>query len=161
MTKPVVALRLRIRGIRSLQISPNLVASVKVLYEGQQTPIDQLVWMNKIQNAIMVNIEPWRIKEDRTLANRISTALSNQGMNACVYSKESVRVTVEKFGDKQGVLKFIKECGEEAKIAVRNIRKKYRQKNKPDKKEEKEIQKITDGAIKEIESIVSNKVDNL
>ena len=83
----------------------------------------------------------------------IEDVLKKQGFNAYKFSKTTVVVNIPlPCGEnRHKVAAQAKKIGEEAKVAVRNIRKKFRKK---DKDNEKQLQTMTDAAIKEIDKAV-------
>jgi len=162
MAKPLELLERQIVGIRLGTISPAVVDSVKVLYQGSMTPINHLAFSQPTKGGIAVN--PY----DPQMVGAIVTALKSSGMNAYAFSKTSVMVSVPPItGEaKDQIRGHLKKLGEEAKIAIRNIRKKARQKmdglpKDELQKAEKELQKLTDDHISEIDRIVNAKAASL
>lgn len=106
-------------------------------------------------NKSRISVSPY----DTMLIGPINTTLKAQGFDSYIFSKTSVVVNIPQpcGEEKEKVIKYIRKFGEEAKISIRNIRKKAR-------KEcylEKEIQKMTDSAIEEIEGWIKLKIEEL
>jgi ribosome recycling factor len=95
---------------------------------------------------------------DPALLGTINTALQKSGFSSYVFSKNSVVVSVPKRcgEEKEKIIKFVRALGEQAKISIRNIRHKARK-----ELDDKEVQKMTDAANKEIVDLVEMKVDEI
>lgn len=159
MQKTIDSLSNTILGIRGGTVSTGLVDSVKVLAYGQPTLIKHLAITGK--NGDSIFIDPY----DITLTNQIAKTLADSGLSAYAFSKTRVLVSVPPpSGDqKKEIISRLKKLGEEAKIAIRNIRKKHRQSLDKDtlNQKDKEIQEITDSFISIIDNLIDNKIRNL
>lgn len=159
MDKTINSLSSNIIGIRSGTITTGFIDTVKISYHGQLTPIKHIAYTAKIGDSIAIDAyEP-------TLTAQIAKNLADAGFSAYAFSKTRVLVSVPPpSGDqKKETIAHLKKLGEEAKIAIRNIRKSFRQ--KLDKEELKTadsgIQKTTDSYIKEIDDIINTKIGSL
>lgn len=162
MDKTIDLLQRQLIGVRSSQVSISLVGSFKVKHFGRDTQIDHIAVVSPNKTNVSVQIYDPSILADRGILNRIVDTLKNSGLNAYMFSKDTVCVSVEKYGQKDRVVAHIKKSVEEAKIAVRNIRKTVRNKNKASIKEiDKKLQKLTDDTIKEIERYAQAKIKGL
>lgn len=159
MDKALGVLYASIVGIHSGTVSAGVVDTVKVPSYGQMTPVKHLAISVKSGNIIQ--IDPY----DPALTHAIAKSLTEAGFNAYAFSKTRVCVNVPPpTGDeKKRIIIHLNKLGEEAKISVRNIRKKYRQSlEKEDQKDQDaEIQKITDAYIQEIDDIIKHKTERL
>jgi len=159
MQKTIENLSDSIVGIRLGTISASVVDTIKVPYHGTMTPIKHLAQTAPGQGGIQ--IDPF----DPSMTNTIANVLASSGMNAYAFSKTRVVVSVPPpcGEEKQKVFSHLKKLAEEAKIAIRNIRKNHRQKlSKDDQKElDKEIQKVTDDHISEVDSIINRKIASI
>lgn len=142
--------------------TPGLIDTVKVDYHGQPTPIKFLAHTQAGDGRIKVEAY------DPTSLSSIEKALVAAGFNAYVFSKTAVAITLPKMAtesERDKVITQIRKLEEEAKIAIRNIRKKARQKTKlpeeEQRKEDKALQEETDHHIALIESIATAKVKSL
>lgn len=143
-------------GVRWGTVTPALVDSVKADYYGQKTLIGHLAHTRPDQGRIVVNAH------DPQAVGSINTALRQAGFNSYVFSKTAVVVSVPPpSGDeKKKVQAHIAKLAEEAKVSVRNIRKKVRQHAEDVKQVEKSLQTLTDEAIKQIEQIAQDKIES-
>lgn len=159
MDKALEVLSDSIKGIRSGTVSTGIVDSVKVKCYDQMTPIKFVAHTTK--EGDIITVDPY----DTTLTNAIAKTLCNAGFSAYAFSKTRVVVSVPPPSgeQKQEIANRIKKIGEEAKVSIRNIRKKFRQ--RLDKEEskmlEKQIQSVTDDAIEEVNSIIRGKIEKL
>lgn len=147
MDKAVEFFHDQLKTIRLDQISPGLLDNVKIPYDGQKIPLQQLAWTSPIKGQI--SVAPF----DPQHVGLIANALKDEGFNAYPFSKTHVVVSVpQRSGeDREQVISRIKKMAEEAKVSIRNIRKKKRQKFKDFEEIEKELQDLTDKAIDRIE----------
>ena len=130
------------------------------------TPLNQLANISAPEPRILL-IQPF----DKTSIKNIEKAIlvSDLGLNPS-NDGTAIRLVIPEFTEetRKNIVKNVKKSGEEAKVAVRSIRRDANDKIKALKKEntitedetkkaEDNIQKKTDGFIKEIESIIENK----
>ena len=159
MGKTLDALHQQLLGVRSSQVNPSLVGSIKVDYNGRPTPIGHLATATRNKTNVSITIYE---EEDKGLLSRIEKTLKGAGLNAYKFSKDTVCVAVEQYGHKPDIILHIKKAGEEAKVAIRNIRKTVRQKNKQDLSAiDKPLEKMTGEFIKEIEEFVKRKINSI
>ncbi len=146
-------------GIRGSTITTGLVDTVRVEYYGQSTPISQLAQTSKISNGI--NITPY----DISILGSINQALKKANFSSYIFSKNSIIVSVPPMSgeQKQEIVKRLRLLGEDAKISIRNLRKKYRQNlTKEELKEnDKELNKLTDKFILEIDKVIETRITKL
>lgn len=149
LRNPVNHLAEQVKGLRHGVISPALVDTVNV---GDHGSIKWIATTQKVNNGIVVT------PHNPELTGQITNALKNSGFNAYTFSKTQVMISVPPPSgeEKEAVRKKIKKLGEDAKVAVRNIRKKLK-KSDPDFIEE--IQAETDAAINEIDWIIKRKLE--
>ncbi|RDJ35422.1 MAG: ribosome-recycling factor [Crenarchaeota archaeon] len=146
-------------GIRGGNVSAGVLDTVKVVYHGQQTPLKHIAFVSKKDHAI--TIDPYEVE----FTNQIANNLKDMGFNAYAFSKTRVVVNVPPpSGDqKKEIISHLRKLGEDAKIAIRNIRKKHRQKLDKNalKTEDKKIQEVTDSYIAEVDEIINGKISSL
>lgn len=159
MRRAVEFLTKQLRGIRYGEIGTGLIDTIRVESYGQLLPINQLAWTAPQNGRILIT------PHDPQLVGSIDKVLKKEGFNSYVFSKTQVVVNIPpKSGeDKVKVVAQINKIAEEAKVSIRNIRKKVRQNtDKTDLKSvDKELQKLTDDIIAEIELLVKNKIQSL
>ena len=155
MEKSVEVLSHSLIGIRGGTINPGVVDTVKVDYYGQKVPILQVAQTGRMDNN-NIAVDPY----EPSMVGSLVTALKANGFSAYQFSKTRVLISVPPVSgeEKEKVRKYLRKLGEDAKIAIRNIRKKYRKEGDLD---EKKVQEVTDQCIKEIDDIVKLKADRL
>jgi len=156
MEKAVENLSNSIVGIRGGTISTGVIDTVKVSAHGQLTPIKHIASTGRIGDAIYV--DPY----DASQTNHVAKCLVEAGFSAYAFSKTRVLVSVPPpSGDqKKETIAHLKKLAEETRIAIRNVRKKFRQKQES-KDLDAEIQKITDSYVVEVDSIIEKKIRGL
>jgi ribosome recycling factor len=161
MARTLEMLQQQLIGIRHGTVTPGLVSTVKVPYYGQLTPLDHLAVIQRVDNKLSV------LPHDVSILKQVEKALVGAGLNAYVFSKTSVVVSVPQVTgeEKAKVHGHVKKLGEDAKVAIRNLRKKAKQKLVGHKEElrvaEKELQELTDSHIGQIEEIVQKKIGSI
>ncbi len=151
--------------IRAGRANPHVLDKIRVDYYGTPTPLQQ-VGNITVPEARMIQIAPWEkslIKaiEKAILASDVGITPSNDGSVIRLVFPE---VTEER---RKALVKDVKKKGEEAKVAVRNIRRDgndfFKKLAKEDVSEdeikelEDKLQKLTDKYTKEIDKLVESK----
>lgn len=107
-------------GIRAGRANPHILDRITVDYYGTQTPIQQVANIN-VPEARIITIQPWEPK----MANEITRAIqaSDIGINP-VNDGGTVRLVFPELTEerRKELVKDIKKRGENAKVAIRNIR---------------------------------------
>ena len=170
MKSSVEHLGRELAAVRAGRANPAVLDKVTVDYYGAPTPIQQVASV-AVSEARTLTITPW----DRTLLRAISKAImaSDVGINP-IDDGQTIRLnfpapTEER---RKQLAKEVSKLGEEAKVAVRNIRRDAMEKFKAQKKKseiteddfkviEKDMQKLTDDYIKEVERIADEKEKEL
>jgi ribosome recycling factor len=163
MAKAVQFLDDALRGIQSGAVTAGCIDTVKVPYHGSPTPIKHLAHTADAPGRVAITLY------DPSVIGEVAAALTNAGFAAHVFSKTVISVAVAKLSghDRDKVEARIKGLGEDAKVAVRGVRKQARQqldKNLSDdarKAAEDTIQRLTADAEARITTIVSAKLQNL
>ena len=156
--------------IRAGRANPNVLDKVMVDYYGTPTPINQVGSVSVAEARILV-IQPW----DKGLLNPIMTAIqaSDIGINP-QNDGNVIRLTFPQLTEerRKELAKGIAKRGEEAKVAVRNIRRDEMDVLKKAKKanelteddlrdEEEKLQKLTEKICKKIDEISDNKTKEI
>ena len=166
MEKVIEHLKKELQGVRTGRAHPALVEDIKVEYYGTQTPISQLATIS-IPDARQILISPW----DKTAIKTVEKAIqaSQLGINPQVDGDNIRLVIPELTGERRVELsKLVRKYAEEARVAVRNIR---REGNDIYKKMEKngdisedqmhdyidDVQELTQEFIKKIDEISEMK----
>ena len=156
--------------IRAGRANPNVLDKVMVDYYGTPTPINQVGSVSVAEARILV-IQPW----DKGLLNPIMKAIQASDIGINPQNDGSViRLTFPQLTEerRKELAKGISQRGEEAKVAVRNIRRDEMDALKKAKKanelteddlrdEEEKLQKLTDKICKEIDEIAANKTKEI
>lgn len=120
MDKAVSHLRDQFRTVRSSRATPGLVESVRVDYYGTQTPLRQLATI-AIPDPQLIVIKPY----DPSSVDAVHKALltSELGLTPSVDGK-IIRLTVPPLSEerRRRIASQLKDLAEEAKVAIRNIR---------------------------------------
>ena len=153
-------------SIRAGRANPAVLDRVTVDYYGSPTPINQIAAV-AVAEAHILTISPW----DRQMLKPISKAIqsSDIGINP-IDDGQVIRLvfpapTEER---RKQLTKEVQKLGEEAKVAVRNVRRDAMDKFKAMKKAgelteddqknlEEETQKLTDKFVKKIDAICEEK----
>ncbi|MBI5196919.1 MAG: ribosome recycling factor [Nitrospirae bacterium] len=170
MEKTLEALKKDLSSIRTGRASLSILDGLTVDYYGTPTPLNQVATL-AVPESRLITIQPWEPK----LIPEIEKAIqkSDLGLNPANDGK-IVRVPIPPLTEerRQQIIKHVHKRAEEARVAVRNIRRdgndeiKKLQKEKhisedDVKKSTDEIQKITDSYIKRIDEIMSHKEKEL
>lgn len=160
MEKTIVNLKSEFGSIRAGRANASVLDRVMVDYYGTPTPINQLASVSIAEARILV-IQPW----DASVLNAISKAIqvSDIGINPTNDGK-LIRLVFPQLTEdrRKEIVKSVKKVSEEAKVAIRSIRRdsldklKKMQKNSEITEDdlsngEKEVQKITDDFVKKID----------
>ena len=169
MQKSFDFLKEDLASIRAGRANPHVLDKIKVDYYGTPTPIQQ-VGNISVPEARMIQIAPWEkslIKEieKAILASDIGITPSNDGAVIRLVFPE---LTEDR---RKELAKEIKKKGEDAKVAVRNIRRDGNEALKKLTKEdvsedevkdlEDQLQKQTDKFIKDIDAAVEEKTKDI
>lgn len=170
MNKTIESLKYQLTKIRTGRASVNVLDGIQVDYYGVQSPINQ-VGQISIPEARLLQIQPF----DKTMIATIEKAIlaANIGLTPS-NDGNLIRIPFPSLTEerRKDQIKEIKKISEEAKIAMRNIRReqneitKKAQKNKEIsedelKKYQQEIQKVTDSFIEKVDEIIQSKEQEL
>lgn len=166
MQKSVDNLSRELANISAGRANSNLLNGVNVDYYGAPTPVQQLASIN-VPEARLLVIAPY----DKSSVGNIEKAINaaNLGVNPSS-DGEVIRIVIPALTEerRKELVKEVKKIGEDAKVAVRNVR---RDSNDVLKKQEKngditeddlksqadDVQKLTDNSIKEIDKLLEEK----
>ncbi|HYK73355.1 MAG TPA: ribosome recycling factor [Pseudoneobacillus sp.] len=166
MTKAIQAFTRELASIRAGRASASLLDRITVDYYGAPTPVNQLAGIS-VPEARLLVIQPY----DKSILGEIEKAIlkSDLGLNPS-NDGTIIRIAIPQLTEerRKDLVKVVKKESEEAKIAIRNIR---RDANDDLKKLEKngditeddqrgysdDIQKLTDDHIVKIDQIAKDK----
>lgn len=166
MHKGVDALRREYASIRAGRANPSVLDKVMVEYYGTPTPISQLANISAPEPRMLV-IQSW----DKTVLPAIEKAIMKSDLGLNPSSDGTVirliipQLTAQRRAE---LVKKVKKEAEEARIAVRNVRRDVNDKLKKLEKDhdaseddikraQEDVQKMTDKIIKEIEHVMETK----
>lgn len=166
MEKAIAAMRKELASFRTGRANPALLDRVLVEYYGTQMPINQMANISVPEPRLLV-IQPW----DKSALGEIERAIQKSDLGLVPSNDGNViRITIPPMTEERRteLVKLVKRTGEDAKVAIRNIR---RDANEEMKKKEKngemsedesrraqeEIQKMTDQYIREVDDIITAK----
>ena len=170
MVKAVEFLKNDLQTIRAGRANPHVLDKIRVDYYGTPTPIQQLANIS-VPEARMIQIAPWDKKslkdiERAILASELGINPQNDG--------RAIRLVFPPLTEerRKELAKQTRKYAEESKVAIRNIRRDAIEKFKKQQKAsviteddykiaEKDIQKLTDDYIKEIDKIADRKEKEL
>lgn len=170
MSKSVDSLASEFANIRAGRANPHILDKIQVDYYGQPSGLQSVANIS-VPEARIIQIQPW----DASLIKDIEKAIltSDIGITPSNDGKVIRLVFPELTEDRRkDLVKDVKKKGENAKVAIRNIRrdandavKKQNKANEISDDEAKgledKIQKMTDKYISEIDSMISAKSDEI
>ncbi|MEW6058552.1 MAG: ribosome recycling factor [Actinomycetota bacterium] len=170
MTKAVVVLKEELAGIRTGRAAPALLSRINVDYYGTKVPIQQLASFSVPEPRTLL-IQPYdrnavSAMEKAILASDLGITPSNDGN---VIRLSFPPLTEER---RKELIKLVHQRGEEGRVAVRNIRRHSKEDLVGLEREhaiseddlmrsEKDLQKLTDRHVAEIDEIVVHKEQEL
>ena len=155
-----------LNSLRTSRANPAMLDNISVEAYGSKTPLNQLGNIS-VPDPNTITIQVW----DTSLIKSIESSIleSNLGLNPQV-DGQLIRLPIPKLSEerRQELSKIASEYAENSKIAIRNIRREFIDLNKKEKKDSSlseddfkkqndEIQKITDQNISKIDNILENK----
>ncbi len=164
--KCIESLKKNLQTIRTGRANPSILDLVQVSYYGADTPLNQLASIS-VPNSQQLTIDPF----DKSVTADVEKAIIESGLGLTPNSDgTTIRINIPQITEerRKELLKQCKALGEDAKVAVRNVRrdcvdtvKKLEKKGDIGEDECKgsqdEIQKLTDKFVKEIDATVSSK----
>ena len=166
MEKTISVFSENLAEVRAGRANPAILNKVKIDYYGTPTPINQVAGIS-VPEARLIVIQPW----DLSILKEIERAIlaSDIGINPNNDGKV-IRLAFPELNEerRKELVKDVKKMAEEAKVAIRSIRRdgidEFKKKQKDSEitedelhTAEEQIQKITDKKIEEIDAILANK----
>ena len=166
MNKTISVFQENLAEVRAGRANPAILNKISVDYYGVPTPINQVAGIS-VPEARMILIQPWDINllkeiEKEILKSDIGINPNNDG--------KVIRLAFPELNEerRKELVKDIRKTAEEAKVAIRSIRrdaideaKEMQKKSEITeddlKNEEDQIQKLTDKKIEEIDSLLAAK----
>ena len=166
MEKTISVFSEKLSEVRAGRANPAILNKVKINYYGTPTPINQVAGIS-VPEARLIVIQPWDVSilkeiEKSILASDLGINPNNDG--------KVIRLAFPELNEerRKELVKEVKKMGEEAKVAIRSIRREGIDENKVKQKEgeitedelkaeEVKIQKITDEYVEKIDNILEQK----
>ncbi|PNS09551.1 ribosome recycling factor [Solilutibacter silvestris] len=170
MLKSIDALRHTLTKIRTGRATSALVEHIKVSYYGSDMPLSQVASV-AVTDARSLTITPW----EKPMVAAVEKAIINSDLGLTPTTAGlTIRINIPALTEerRKELSKVVHGEGEDSKVAIRNIRRDANQHAKDLLKEKKitedeatrqedEIQKMTDKAIKDVDEVVKLKEQEL
>ncbi len=170
MAKSVEALRHDLTRLRTGRASTAIVEHIKVNYYGSDVPLSQVAQVS-VSDARSITITPW----EKNLVAAVEKAILGSDLGLTPNTAgTTIRINLPPLTEerRRELSKHVHHEGENAKVAIRNIRRdaihqiKELQKDKQisedeERRAEDDIQKLTDRFVKDVDGVVKAKEDEL
>jgi ribosome recycling factor len=170
MAKSIESLRHALVKVRTGRANTGLVDSIKVNYYGSDMPLSQVASV-AVGDARSIIITPW----EKQMVGAVEKAILASDLGLTPNTAGTViRLNIPALTEerRRDLTKVVHSEGEDAKVAIRNIRRDANHQVKELLKDkqitedeatrtEAEIQKITDGAIKDVDEVIKGKETEL
>ncbi len=166
MDQSIAAFKNNLTKIRTGRANPAILDTIQVDYYGSMMPLTQVTSVSLIDSCT-ISVQPW----EKNMAAKIEKAIreSELGLNPASMG-DLIRVPMPPMSEerRKEMTKLVRTEGENAKIAVRNLRRDANESVKKlvkdklasedeQKRAEAEVQKVTDKHIAEIDQLVTGK----
>jgi ribosome recycling factor len=166
MVKSLETLKVALSKIRTGRAHAGILDHVMVEYYGSPVPISQVANVNLV-DARTINVQVW----EKNMAGPVEKAIrdSDLGLNP-ISMGDSIRVPMPALTEerRRDLAKVVRTEGEDAKIAVRNLRRdandtlkklvKEKEISEDDERRmQDEVQKLTDKHVVEVDKLVAQK----
>lgn len=170
MAKSIDALRHTLVKVRTGRASTALVEHLKVNYYGSDVPLSQVATVT-ISDSRSLTITPW----EKQIVGAVEKAIlaSDLGLTPNT-AGTTIRLNLPALTEerRKELSKVVHGEGEDAKVAIRNIRRDANQQIKDllkdkqiteddERRAEEEIQKLTDKSIKDVDDVIKAKEQEL
>ena len=170
MAKSIETLKHNLAKVRTGRAHAGLLDHLRVDYYGTPTPINQVANVTLVDSRT-IGVQPYEKKMVQAVERAIRD--SDLGVNPAT-SGDMIRVPMPALTEerRRDLTKLVKHEGEEAKVAVRNVRrdanthlkemlKKHDVSEDDEKRAQDEVQKLTDKAVADIDRMVAEKEKEL
>lgn len=166
MARSLEALKSDLQKIRTGRAHPGILDQVQVEYYGSLVPISQVANVTLL-DARTISVQPW----EKALGPKIEKAIreSDLGLNPSTQG-DVIRVPTPALTEerRRDLTKVVRNEGEDAKVAVRNLRRDANEQAKrlakdkeisedDERRSLEEVQKLTDRVVAEVDRMVSTK----
>ncbi|MBU0918102.1 MULTISPECIES: ribosome recycling factor [Aquabacterium] len=166
MLKSIEAFKTELTKIRTGRAHPGILDQVQIDYYGSMVPISQVANV-ALLDARTISVQPW----EKGMGAKIEKAIreSDLGLNPSTQG-DLIRVPMPALTEerRRELTKVVKGAAEDAKVAVRNLRRDANEHAKrllkdkeitedEDRRSQDDVQKLTDKHIAEIDKLVQGK----
>jgi ribosome recycling factor len=170
MSKSIDALKTELTKIRTGRAHPSLLDQIHVDYYGANTPINQVANVN-VEDSRTLVVTPW----EKDMVAKVEKAImgSDLGLNPAT-AGTVIRIPMPPLTEerRKDLVKVVKQEAEQARVAVRNIRrdangdfkdllKEKEISEDEERKAEESIQKLTDTYVGKIDHVLAEKEEEL
>ncbi len=170
MKRSIVALTNGLAKIRTGRAHAGLLDHVTVEYYGSEVPVSQVANITVV-DARTLSVQVW----EKHMAEVVDKAIreSDLGLNP-VLAGETLRIPLPPLTEerRQDLTRIVRAEGEEAKVAIRNLRREANDQSKrllrekaisedEDRRFQDEIQALTDKYVAEVDALVANKEEEV
>lgn len=167
MNKAVEALTSNLKTIRTGRANPTILDRVELEYYGSMTPLNQLSSISVVEGRQLM-VKPF----DRNMLKEVERAIAMADLGLVPQNDgNAIRIMIPALTEarRKDLSKEAHKMGEDAKIAIRNIRRDALNAAKKDneltedlkKQAQEDIQKATDQFTKKIDAIVEEKCSDI
>jgi len=170
MRKSIESLKQDLMKVRTGRAHTSLLDSITVDYYGNETPLNQVANVS-VLDARTLSVQVWEKQMTPVIEKAILK--SDLGLNPAT-SGDLMRIPLPPLTEetRKNLIKVVRSEGENAKVAIRNIRRDANSTLKDFEKEKEisedeehraqdEIQKLTDKHVKEIDQVLAEKEKDL
>ncbi len=170
MSKSVDVLRQELTKLRTGRAHTSLLDHITVSYYGSDVPINQVANVN-VSDARTLSVQPWEKKMVPVVEKAIMN--SDLGLNPAT-SGDLIRVPLPPLTEERRnqMIRVVRQEAEQARVAIRNVRRDAVQQLKAmikedhlsqdeEKRAEDEVQKITDHFVADVERVLKEKEEDL
>ncbi len=166
MQKSLESLKNDLQKVRTGRAHTGLLDHIQVDYYGSMVPVNQIANITLI-DARTIGVQPW----EKNMASKVEKAIrdSDLGLNPAAQG-ELIRVPMPALTEerRRDLIKVVKNEGESAKVAIRNLRrdantqlkdalKKHEIPEDDERKTQDDIQKLTDRYVSEVDKMLALK----
>jgi ribosome recycling factor len=166
MARSIDAFKQELQKIRTGRAHPGLLDQVHVEYYGSMVPISQVANVSLL-DARTISVQPW----EKGMGSKIEKAIreSDLGLNPAAQG-DLLRVPMPALTEerRRELTKVVRHLGEDAKVAIRNLRREANEQLKrlmkdklvsedEERRAQDDVQKLTDRTIAEVDRLVQGK----
>ena len=170
MQKCVASLKNELKKLRTGRAHPSLLEHIRVDYYGTESPITQVANV-ALEDARTITVTPW----DKSMVHAIEKAIMKSDLGLMPNTAGTViRVPMPPLTEerRRDLTKVVRHEAENARVAVRNVRRDVMNELKEmlkeklvsqddDRRAQEEIQKLTDKHVAEIDQVLAEKEKEL